>query len=82
MVRIESNSVRLKKANGKIITVPVSKLNKADQDYLTSISKVTKVSESPKATPDYVIANIRFFVTLQPFEAFVGGSDGSWPFVR
>ena len=42
LVEAKDGNVRLKRQDGKVITVPVSKLSKADRGYLASIAKPEK----------------------------------------
>ena len=51
LVEAKDGNVRLKRQDGKVITVPVSKLSKADQDHLSSIAKPEKKPEAAKLTP-------------------------------
>ncbi|MFP6657002.1 MAG: SHD1 domain-containing protein [Pirellulales bacterium] len=55
LVEAKDGNVRLKRQDGKVITVPVSKLSKADQDHLSSIAKPEKKPEAvKKLTPEQV----------------------------
>ena len=58
-VEAKNGNVRLNRRDGKIITVPVSKLSKADRDHLSSIAKPEKKPEADKPTPDEVISAIK-----------------------
>ena len=46
LVEAKGGNVRLKRQDGKVITVPVSKLSKADQDYLSSIATAAKTPDA------------------------------------
>ena len=59
LVEATGGNVRLKRKDGKIMTVSVSRLSKADRDYLASIAKAKKKSEAAKPTREEVIAAIR-----------------------
>ena len=59
LVEAKDGNVRLKRQDGKIITVPVSKLSKADRDFLASIVKARKKPEVTKATPSRVVALLK-----------------------
>ena len=61
LVEAKDGRVRLKRQDGKIITVPISKLSKADQSYLDSIAKV---KERPTDAKDRVeTANLIYHFT-------------------
>ncbi|MEE2935889.1 MAG: SHD1 domain-containing protein, partial [Planctomycetota bacterium] len=59
LVEAKDGNVRLKRQDGKVITVPVSQLSKADRDYLSSIAKPEKKPEAAKPTPAEAIAAIK-----------------------
>ncbi len=59
LVEVKGDSVRLKKKDGKIITVPLAKLSKADRDFLAAKAKAKKKPEATKPTPEEVIAAIK-----------------------
>ena len=59
LVEAKGGNVRLKRQDGKIITVPLTKLSKADRDFLASIDKAKKKNDATKATPEEVIAAIK-----------------------
>ncbi|MCH8043368.1 MAG: hypothetical protein IID44_06575 [Planctomycetes bacterium] len=59
LVEAKDGNVRLKRKDGKIMTVPVSRLSKADRDYLAFIAEAKKKSEAAKPTREEVIAAIR-----------------------
>ncbi|MFP6613292.1 MAG: leucine-rich repeat domain-containing protein [Pirellulales bacterium] len=46
LVEAKDGNVRLKRQDGKVITVPVSKLSKADQDYLSSMATAAKTPDA------------------------------------
>ena len=58
LVEAKDGNVRLKRQDGKVITVPVSKLSKADREYLSSIAKPEKKPEAAEPTRDEAIAAI------------------------
>jgi len=39
LIKISNGKAMLKKPDGKSITIPITKLSKADQDYLKDVSK-------------------------------------------
>ena len=59
LVEVKGGSVELKKRDGKIITVPLAKLSKADRDFLAAKAKAKKKPEATKPTPEEVIAAIK-----------------------
>ena len=59
LVEVKDGNVRLKRQDDKVITVPLTKLSKADRDFLASIDKAKKKNDATKATPEEVIAAIK-----------------------
>jgi hypothetical protein len=49
LVEVRDGVVRLKRQDGRIIPVPVSKLSKADRDYLASLTKAKSDAEVVQA---------------------------------
>ena len=52
LVEAKDGNVQLKRSDGKIISVPVSKLSKADLDYLASIAKGIAKPDPPSPTSE------------------------------
>jgi len=51
LIEVKDGNVRLKRQNGKVVTVPVSKLSKADRNYLAAKAKeklAAPVTAQPK----------------------------------
>ena len=56
LVEAKDGKVKLKQQNGKIITVPVSKLSKADRDYLATLAK-SSAKPAAQSTAERLKAN-------------------------
>jgi thiol-disulfide isomerase/thioredoxin len=56
LVEAKNGTVKLKKQNGKIITVPVSKLSKADREYLATVAEA-KQKPAAQSTAERLKAN-------------------------
>ena len=67
LVEAKDGSVTLKKQNGKVITVPLSKLSKADRDFLASIVRAKKKPEAKTRKLSSIAALLHNFP-----------KDGSW----
>ncbi|MCH8046320.1 MAG: hypothetical protein IID44_21640 [Planctomycetes bacterium] len=72
LVDVKDGKVRLEQKGGKIITVPVSELSKADRKYLASIAKIKKNrektkknSEEAKAISDVLDASVGKLVNVE-----------------
>ena len=75
LVEAKDGNVRLKRQDGKIVTVPVSKLSKADRDYLSSIAKAKKTPK-PKPLPE-ITNSVGMKLKLIPAGEFMMGSAKS-----
>ena len=59
LVEVKDGNVQLKRRDGKIITVPVSKLSKADRDYLSSLAEAKKKPRDAGATEDQAVGDAK-----------------------
>ena len=59
LVDVKDGNVRLKRKDGEIKTIPVSKLSKADRDYLASLAKAKKKPVATKVSRAEAIAALK-----------------------
>lgn len=59
LVEIKDGNVRLQRQDGKIITVPVSKLSKTDRVHLSSLAQAKKKTRDAGATEDEVVGDTK-----------------------
>ncbi len=67
LVEVKSDQVVLKKSTGSVITVPIARLSKADQEYLQSLSKpgAKPREDSPATRPAVVPQDEKLAAELQ-----------------
>ena len=83
LVEVKDGKVVLKKSTGLVLTVPISRLSKADQEYLQSVGKPgPKPPDDSPAAAKVITNSIGMKLMLIPAGEFMMGSSTFSPSVR
>ncbi len=78
LVEVRGNQVVLKKSNGQVISLPIDRLSKSDQEYLESLENLEPKPENAATAATETITNsIGMKLKLIPPGQFVMGSPAS-----